>query len=423
MGSKWEIQAKLTANSKLIVRALRHRNYRLFFTGQTISMIGTWMQDIAINWLIYELTGSPLMIGMVNFCSKIPGFMLGPFAGLIVDRFNRRRIIIFTQSMSMLQALTMAILVLTGRVEVWHVMALGTLLGCIQAFDLPARHAFIVDMVDDRDDMNNAIALNSIIINTARLVGPSVAGILIAIVGEGICFLLNAGSFIAVITALMAMKINTGPEEPSRRWAIGHELREGFSYAYHFLPIRYLFFLLWIICFLGMPYIVLMPIFADQVLGGGSTMLGFLFSATGLGAICGASFLAVRSQVAGLENITPAAAGLFGLALVVFSQNTSVWLALGIMFFAGIGMIMHSIATNTLLQTVVDDGKRGRIMSMYSMAFQGLTPLGSLLAGFLAQQIGAPATECIFGSVCVIGAMVFYNCLPKMKAHMSVIYN
>ncbi|HWR43926.1 MFS transporter [Sporomusa sp.] len=422
MGSKWDIQDKITANCKLIVRALRHRNYRLFFTGQTISMIGTWMQDIAINWLIYQLTGSALMLGTVNFCSKMPGFMLGPLAGLLVDRFSRHRIIIFTQIMSMLQALVMAVLVLSNRIEVWHVMALGTMLGCIQAFDMPARHAFIVDLVDDREDMNNAIALNSIIINVARLIGPSIAGILIAIVGEGICFLLNAGSFIAVIAALLAMKIRTKHIESASR-SISRELCEGFTYAYQFLPIRYLFFLLWVISFLGMPYIVFMPIFADQVLGGGSYVLGFLFSATGLGAICGASFLAARSYVAGLENIIPVAAGLFGLALTIFSQNTSIWLALCIMFFAGIGMIMHSIATNTLLQTVVDDDKRGRIMSMYSMAFQGLTPLGSLLAGFLAERIGAPATECIFGSICLLGAIAFYNCLPKMKAHMSAIYN
>lgn len=422
MGSKGHIQAKLTANSKLLVRALRHRNYRLFFTGQTISMVGTWMQDIAINWLIYQLTGSALLLGAVNFCSKIPGFILGPVAGLLVDRFSRHKIIVFTQVISMLQALVMAVLVLSNRIEVWHVMALGTLLGCVQAFDMPARHAFIVDMVDDREDMNNAIALNSIIINVARLVGPSVAGILIAVVGEGICFLLNGGSFIAVIAALLAMKIRPRPTEPSRH-SLGRELCEGFTYAYHFLPIRYLFLLLWVISFLGMPYIVFMPIFADQVLGGGSYVLGFLFSATGLGAVCGASFLAARSHVAGLENVVPVAAGLFGLALAVFSQNTSIWLALGIMFFAGIGMIMHSIATNTLLQTVVDDDKRGRVMSMYSMAFQGLTPMGSLLAGFLAERIGAPATECIFGSICLLGAIAFYNWLPKMKAHMSAIYN
>ncbi len=422
MGSNGYIQAKLTANSKLLVRALRHRNYRLFFTGQTISMVGTWMQDIAINWLIYQLTGSALLLGTVTFCSKIPGFILGPVAGLLVDRFSRHKIIVFTQVISMLQALVMAVLVLYNRIEVWHVMALGTLLGCVQAFDMPARHAFIVDMVDDREDMNNAIALNSIIINVARLVGPSIAGILIAVVGEGICFLLNAGSFIAVIAALLAMKIRPRPMEPSRH-SLGRELCEGFTYAYHFLPIRYLFFLLWVISFLGMPYIVFMPIFADQVLGGGSYVLGFLFSATGLGAVCGASFLAARSHIAGLENVVPVAAGLFGLALVVFSQNTSIWLALGIMFFAGIGMIMHSIATNTLLQTVVDDDKRGRVMSMYSMAFQGLTPLGSLLAGFLAERIGAPATECIFGSICLLGAIAFYNWLPKMKAHMSAIYN
>ncbi|HWR08594.1 MFS transporter [Sporomusa sp.] len=422
MGSKWDIQDRITSNCKLLVRALRHRNYRLFFTGQTISMIGTWMQDIAINWLIYQLTGSALMLGTVNFCSKMPGFMLGPLAGLLVDRFSRHKIIIFTQIMSMLQALVMAVLVLSNRIEVWHVMALGTMLGCIQAFDMPARHAFIVDLVDDREDMNNAIALNSIIINVARLIGPSIAGILIAIVGEGICFLLNAGSFVAVIAALLAMRIRTKHIESASR-SMCRELCEGFTYAYQFLPIRYLFFLLWVISFLGMPYIVFMPIFADQVLGGGSYILGFLFSATGLGAICGASFLAARSYVAGLENIIPVAAGLFGLALTIFSQNTSIWLALGIMFFAGIGMIMHSIATNTLLQTVVDDDKRGRIMSMYSMAFQGLTPLGSLLAGFLAERIGAPATECIFGSICLLGAIAFYNCLPKMKAHMNAIYN
>ena len=416
------MQAKLTVHSKLLIRALHHRNYRLFFTGQTVSMIGTWMQDIAISWLIYQLTGSAMMLGTVTFCSKVPGLLLGPLAGLAADRFNKHRLIIFTQSMSLLQALLMAVLVLANRIEVWHVMALGTLLGCIQAFDLPARHAFIVDMVDNRDDMNNAIALNSIIINAARLVGPAVAGALIALVGEGVCFLLNAGSFLAVLAALCAMRIHPKAPQGGNR-SVGRELCEGFTYAYHFLPIRYLFFLLWIICFLGMPYIVLMPIFADQVLGGGSYILGFLFSATGLGAVCGASFLAARPHVAGLENIVPVAAGLFGVALAVFSQNTSVWLALGIMFFAGIGMIMHSIATNTLLQTVVADDKRGRIMSMYSMAFQGLTPLGSLLAGFLAEQIGAPATEGIFGFVCVLGAVLFYNHLPKMKAHMLATIN
>lgn len=422
MGIKGDMQSKINTTGKLVIRALRHRNYRLFFFGQSISMIGTWMQDIAINWLIYQLTGSPLMLGTVNFCNKIPGLLLGPFAGLLVDRFSRHKIIIFTQTMSMLQAFIMAILVLTDRIEVWHVMALGTLLGCIQAFDLPARHAFIFDMLDNREDMNNAIALNSIIINASRLVGPSIAGILIAVVGEGICFLLNAGSFIAVIAALLAMRIREQPIVSTQK-SILCELREGFSYAYYFPPIRYLFFLLWIICFLGMPYIVLMPIFADQVLGGGSYILGFLFSAVGMGAICGAFFLAARANIAGLENIIPVAAGTFGLSLAVFSQNTSVGLALGIMFFAGSGMIMHSIATNTLLQTMVEDDKRGRIMSMYSMAFQGLTPMGSLLAGFLAENIGVPATEGLFGMVCVAGAIAFYNCLPKMKEHMKEVYN
>lgn len=401
-----------------MVRALRHRNYRLFFCGQTISMIGTWMQDVALIWLIYRLAGSALLLGTVFFCKQIPNFILGPLSGLAADRYNRRRIIIAMQTLAMVQAVLLAVLVLTDSIQIWHILVLSVLLGITSTFDLTARQAFIIDMVETQEDLNNAIALNSIVFNTARLIGPSIAAALLVLVGEGICFLLNAVSFIGVIAALWAMRL-----PPQANYSISksvlYEIREGYKYAYHFPPIRYILLLISLVSLMALPYtVILIPAFSTEVFAGGPQTLGFLMAATGLGAICGAAILAARSSAAGLEKVIPLASAVLGIALMVFSQVRLIGLAVVILFFAGLGMIIQSASSNTLLQTVVDEDKRGRIMGLYSMANSGVAPFGNLLAGVLVTQMGAPVTALIGGIACLTGAVLFARRLPRIRQHL-----
>ena len=331
---------------KVVFRALSHRNYRLFFGGQGISLVGTWMQQIAMSWLVYRLTGSAVLLGLVGFTSRIPTFLLSPFAGVLADRWDRHRILVITQTLSMLQAMMLAILVLTGRVAVWHVVALSLFLGFINSVDVPARQSFVVDMIERREDLGNAIALNSSIVNGARLVGPSVAGILIAALGEGLCFLLNGLSFIAVIVALLAMKIRPREKEVKRSHVI-EGLKEGLSYGFGSAPIRSVLLLLALVSLMGVPYTVLMPIFAEKVFHRGPEALGFLLGATGVGALTGSIYLASRKSVLGLGRVIVISAGVFGMGLIGFSLSRVFWLSLCFMLLTGSGMMVQMASSNT----------------------------------------------------------------------------
>jgi MFS family permease len=406
---------------KGIVRALRHRNYRLFFAGQGISLIGTWMQRIAMGWLVYRLTNSAFVLGLVGFTGQIPIFLLTPFAGVLADRLNRHRMLVITQTLAMIQAFVLALLILTGTIAVWHVVSLSVFLGLVDALDMPVRQAFLVEMIENREDLGNAIALNSSIVNSARLLGPSFAGILIAYVGEGVCFLLNAISYLAVIASLLAMKIVARRME-TRKADFLHSVKEGFSYAYGFPPIRSVLLLISLVSLLGMPLTVLMPVFARDILHGDSHTLGFLMGASGLGSLVGAAYLASRRNILGLEKWTVLASGIFGAGLIVFSLSRNFFLSLLLMFTTGFGMLVQMASGNTLLQAVVDEDKRGRVMSLYTMAFRGMVPFGSLLGGSLANRIGAPATVLIGGAACVLGALVFFRKLPLMTTMIRSAY-
>lgn len=410
------------ANSlKLIFRALSHRNYRLFFGGQGISLIGTWMQQIAMSWLVYRLTDSALLLGVVGFTSRIPTFLLASLAGVLADRWNRHRVLVITQTLSMIQAMILAILVLTGAIAVWHIIFLSLSLGLINALDIPTRQSFVVDMIEKREDLGNAIALNSSIVNGARLIGPSVAGMLIATLGEGMCFLLNGLSFIAVIFALLAMKI-TPKKREAQSSKVFQGLKEGFSYAFGFAPIRSVLLLLGLVSLMGMPFTVLMPIFAEKILHGGPQALGFLSGATGVGAIAGSIYLASRKSVLGLGRIIVISSNLFGIGLIGFSLSRLFWLSLLMMLLTGFGMMVEMASSNTVLQTIVEEDKRGRIMSFYTMAFMGMVPFGSLLAGTLANNIGAPNTVMIGGVACILGSVLFAKKLPSLRRITRPIY-
>ncbi len=398
-----------------IFRALRHRNYRLFFGGQGISLIGTWMQLIAMSWLVYRLTNSPLMLGLVGFSGQIPSFLLAPVAGVLADRWNRRSVLVITQALSMVQALSLAYLTLTHAITVSQIVALSIFLGLVNALDIPARQSFVVDMVDRREDLGNAIALNSSMFNGARLVGPSVAGILIATVGEGMCFLLNGLSYLAVIAALLAMRITARRIETARPQVL-RGLKEGVRYAFGFAPIKWILMLAGLINLVGMPYTVLMPVLARDVLHGGPDTLGILMASMGMGALGGAMYLAARESVRGLGRTIAIAAGVFGAGLIALSLSRTLWLSLAMMTVTGFGMIVQMASSNTILQTLVDEDKRGRVMSFYAMTFVGMAPLGSLVGGAMASRIGAPATIAIGGVACIAGSVGFAAKLPSLRA-------
>jgi MFS family permease len=405
----------------MIARALRSRNYRLFFFGQGVSLVGTWMQRVALSWLVYRLTGSEALLGIVAFAGQIPTFLLAPFAGVLADRWNVHRAIVATQALALVQALVLATLTLTGTIAPWHIVVLSIVLGLINAFDIPLRQTFVVEMVERPEDLPNAIALNSFLVNGARLVGPSVAGLLIALVGEAICFLLNGLSYVPVILALLAMTVVPKRKPPPRSHVLGG-LAEGFSYAFGFPPIRAVLLLLAVVSLVGMPYAVLLPVFAKDILHGGSNTFGFLMGASGLGAITGAVFLAGRRSVVGLGGTMARAAIVFGAGLVAFALSRWMWLSLALMAITGFGMMLQMASCNTVLQTIVDDDKRGRVMSMYTMAFMGAAPFGSLLAGFVAQNIGAPIALMIGGSICVAAAAIFLAELPALRKLVRPIY-
>ncbi len=402
-----------------IIRALSSRNYRLFFIGQGISLIGTWMQSIAMSWLVYRLTGSTLLLGVVGFAGQIPSFVFTPFAGVLADRWNRHHILVVTQSLAMVQAFITAGLALTGMITVWHLIALSIFLGLVNSFDIPARQALVVLMVEKKEDLPNAIALNSFLFNGARLVGPTIAGILIAILGEGLCFLINAVSYIAVIIALLAMKLNIEKKE-SQDSKVFQQLKEGIGYAFSSVSIRTILILSATISFVGMPYTVLIPVVARDVLYGGADTYGFLITASGIGAVIGALFLAVRKNVEGLSNLLPIAMGVFGLGLAALSQSRVFLISLPLMLLTGFGMMVQMASNNTILQTIVDDDKRGRIMSLYTMSFLGIAPFGSLLAGALASRIGAPGTLMWGGIICLLAAMMFSRKVSIIKGEIML---
>ncbi len=393
-------------------RALKHRNFQLFFSGQFVSLTGTWMQSVAQSWLVYRLTGSVVLLGLIGFASQIPVFLLAPIGGAIADRYNRRRILIITQTAAMLFAFVLAILTLTETVQVWHLFVIAALFGIANAFDIPTRQAFAVDMVG-KEDLVNAIALNSSMFNGARIVGPAIAGLLVAAIGEGWCFFLNALSYVAVIGGLILMRINI-EIRPKVGSAISN-IAEGFGFVAKTSPVRALLLLLGLVSLMGMPYAVLMPIFADKILGGGSSTLGFLMGASGFGALIAALSLAARKEVFGLGRWVAFASGGLGLSLILFSFSTVFWLSALLLIPVGFSMMTQMAASNTLVQSMVPDNLRGRVMSVYAMMFMGMAPLGALMAGVLANHLGAPNTVALGGFICIIGAIVFGLRLPKLS--------
>jgi MFS family permease len=410
-----------TYSPKIIFRSLQYRNYKLFFSGQSISLIGTWMQRIAMPWLVYHMTGSAFLLGLVGFAGQIPTFLLSPVAGVLTDRWNRYRVLLFTQIISMIQASILAWLCLAGTIQVWHIVILSIVMGCINAVDVPARHSFVIDMVENKADLGNAIALNSLMFNGARLIGPSVAGIILASTSEGICFLINAISYIFVIISLLMMNLKVRAiKEKSKK--ILTELKEGLDYTFGFAPIKHLIILLSISSLMGMSYSVLMPVFAKEVLRGGSQTFGFLMGAAGFGALLGALYLASRKSVLKLGRIVPASALLFGGGLIILSFSRVFSFSLILMVFIGLGMMMQTAASNIIIQTITEDDKRGRVMSFYSMAIMGTAPFGSLIAGWLAKVIGTPATILTGGAATIIGALIFLRKLPELRTIVRPIY-
>jgi len=404
-----------------VFRALRYRNYRLFFIGQSISLIGTWMQQVAISWLVYSLTNSAFMLGVVAFSGLISTFLLTPFAGVLVDRLDRHRILVVTQTLAMLQAFALAVVVLTGTAAVWNLILLSAALGFINAFDMPTRQAFVLDMVTNLEDLGNAIALNSSLFNSARLIGPSVAGVLVALVGEGLCFLINGISFIAVIACLLAMKITPTPPR-GRQEDFLRGMKDGANYAFGYPPIKYIVILLAFSALVAMPYPVLMPVFAKEVLQGGANTLGFLMAAAGAGALAGAIYLALRKNVFGLDKVIVVSTCSFGVGLICFSLSRITALSMLFMAVTGFGMVVQLAASNTILQTIADDDKRGRVMSLYIMSFMGLAPFGSLLFGGLADYIGAPNTLLIGGACMLAGALLFTRKFSSVKGMVHRAY-
>jgi MFS family permease len=402
-------------------RALRHRNFRLFFAGQSISLIGSWMTRVATSWLVYRLTKSPLLLGTVGFAGQIPTFLLAPIAGVIVDRIDRRLLLIGTQALAMAQSLALAWLALTNRINITEVLALSVLQGIVNAFDMPGRQSFLVQMVEDKADLSNAIAINSSMVNAARLVGPALAGMLIAATNEGWCFAADGISYIAVIVSLLLMRIHA-VRPVSTTTTMVAQLREGWTYVAASAPIRTILSLFALLSLMGWPFMVLMPVFAAQVLHGGPHTLGFLMGAVGVGSLTSALAMVMRRSVRGLARMLPLAAAIFGAGLICFGVSSVLWLSMLTMLVTGFGMMQGMTASNTILQTLVDEKMRGRVMSYYTMAFVGMAPFGSLLAGAMAHVLGAQRTVIVSGIACIVGGLWFWTQLKNVRAEMWPIY-
>jgi MFS family permease len=402
-------------------RALRHRNFRLYFGGQTISLIGTWMTRIATSWLVYKLTGSALLLGTVSFAGQIPTFLFAPFAGVWIDRLDRRQVLLWTQVLSMIQSLLLAVLTLTNHINIPLILILSISQGIINAIDMPGRQAFTVQMVEDRADLGNAIAINSSMVNAARLVGPSLAGMLIAVSSEGWCFLVDGVSYIAVIASLLAMRLSPKPAKRAST-SMGRELLEGWKYVASSVPIRIILSQFALVSLMGMPLVVLMPIEAASVLHGGPHTLGFLMGAMGFGSLVSALSLAARKSVRGLIRTIPIAALLFGAGLIGFGFSHSFWLSMVAVMAAGAGLMQGMAASNTIIQTLTSEEMRGRVMSYYTMAFMGMAPFGSLLAGTMAHNLGAPRTMIYCGACILLGGAWFVTRLPLLRRSVRPIY-
>ena len=416
-----------TRGLPVTLRALKHRNFQLFFSGQLISLIGTWMQNVAQAWLVYRLTGSSLLLGSVGFASQFPVFLASPLGGIVADRYNRHRVVIATQTASMVLAFILAGLTLSHVITIPEIFVLAALLGIVNAFDIPGRQAFLVEMVG-REDLMNAIALNSSMFNGARIIGPAIAGILVAKIGEGWCFFANAVSYIAVIIGLLMMRV---PPRPYRQHGppLAHII-EGFRWVRDTAPIRALLFLLGLVSLVAMPYTVLMPIFADRILRGGgehlavligshspgAMRLGILMGATGVGALLGALTLATRTGVYGLGRwVTLSCAG-FAISLMAFALSRNFWLSTALLVPVGYCMMLQMSASNTLIQAMVPDELRGRVMSVYSMMFMGMAPFGAFFGGAIADRLGAPLALSMGAVACLGGAAIFGMRLPKIRA-------
>ncbi len=408
------MQLKFLAQSP-VLRSLRHRNYQLYLTGQMVSVCGTWMQQVAQSWLVYRLTGSATLLGVVGFATQIPVFALGAIGGVVSDRYSSHRVAVWTQSAALVQAIVLATLTLTGWVQPLHIIVLGVILGVVNAFDMPARQALVHRMVDV-DDLPNAVALNSSMINAARIIGPGVAGIVVAKLGEGACFLINAVSYLAVILALLAMKLPRRSNEVTQHLSLGNSLVAGIRYSSGTAPIRDILILLGVVGVMGMPYITLMPVFASDVHRGGADALGLMMGAVGLGALIGALCLAWRKSVIGLGRVIAIATLGFGVALIAFTLAKIFWLSLLLLSMVGMGWMVLIAGCNTALQTLADDAMRGRVMSLFSMMLVGMAPFGSLLAGWFADRIGAPLVVTVGGTVCALAGLLFATQLPRLRA-------
>ena len=403
------------------MRALRSRNYRLFFAGQSVSLIGTWMTRLATSWIVYQLTDSAFLLGLTSFVGQIPAFFVAPIAGVWLDRWNRHRVLVITQVLAMIQSLILAALAFTGSINLWWIIGLTLCQGLINAFDMPARQAFVIEMIEERADLGNAIALNSSMVNGAKLVGPAVAGVIIAGAGAGVCFLIDGISYIAVIWSLLAMRVAPARPQAPRQSAL-QELAEGWKYVVQSPAIRSILLLLALVSVIGMPYTVLMPVVAVDVLHGGAHTLGFLVGMSGVGALASAIGLALRRTVIGLGRRIAMSVLLFGGGLVFLGLSRSLILSLLLMTVTGFGMMQQMAASNTILQTIAADDKRGRVMSFYTLAILGMNPIGSLLAGAVAARIGVQATMIGAGAICLAGAAWFYWKLPEIRAVIRPIY-
>ncbi|HEY5937133.1 MAG TPA: MFS transporter [Kofleriaceae bacterium] len=415
------MKASAQASRIRLVRALRHRNYRLFVAGQSISLVGTWLTRFATIWMAYRLTGSPFVLGMVAFFGHAPTVVIAPIAGVLIDRWDRHRVLVLTQVAAMLQSAALAAFAFADAMTVWHLMALGAVQGVINGFDMPARQSFLRQMIDDPADLPNAIALNSSMVNLAKLAGPAIAAVLVAMVGEAWCFAIDAASYVAVVCSLLAIRV----AKPPRRARTGHvwaELAEGVRYAGSVAIVRAVLILLAISSVLGGAYGSLLPAVAGEHLGGGPYTLGVLMSASGSGALCGALYLAHRTTVVGLGGVIARCAFVLGAGLAALELAPSVWLAAPILFVIGMALMIQLAATNTIVQTVVDPDKLGRVMSLYAVAFSGGMPLGAFLEGALASRIGAIHTFAIAGVGCMLSALVFYRALPELRIATRPLY-
>jgi MFS family permease len=397
-----------------IVSALRHRNYRLFFAGQSVSLIGTWMQRIAMGWLIYRLTGSALLLGVFGFVGQIPMLFLAPFVGVFVERWDKQKVLVVTQIASLVQALLLAILTFTHQETYPVVLVLGFFLGVVNTIDMPARQSFVVEMLEEKRDLPNALALNSFVVNCGKLIGPTLAGFIIALVGESWCFLINAISYVGVVFAINAMRV-AKKEKNETKIEVFRELTMGFRYVFGQVHLRSVILMIALLSLVGAPYTDLLPIVAKELLHGGSHTFGFLRAAPGVGAIIGGLWLASRNSVRGLARVVPVACMTFGIALIGFSYSRSLPLSLTLLAISGLGMMVQLVSSNTMVQSCVSDDMRGRTMSIYAMAMQGTMPLGSLTAGYIASRLGVPTTFVICGACCVAGSIVFTMGLQKWK--------